>query len=401
MSLAEERETGAVPDRAELVRRARELGPRLAANAAEAEGARRIPDDSIGAVVEAGLFRITVPRRFGGYEVDVQTKLEVSSALAEADGSTAWVVTLINVCSWLAGLFPQQAQQDVFGADRDTRICGVLAPTAECRRAGGGLLVSGRWPYASGCLHSSWAVLGLPVVDEQGQQVDQGLALIPLSELMIEDTWFVAGMRGTGSNTIVAEDVFVPDHRILSVVRAVGGDYATEHRDEALYRSAFVPVLALVLAGPQVGLAQAALDFVIEKAPRRSIAYTSFERQIDSTAFQMAVGDAAMLVDTARLHVARAAADIDAAASRGEKLGYLARARIRADTGWAVRKAREAIDLLVSAHGASSFAESSPLQRIWRDSNVAGRHAVVLPDVNQELYGKALLGIEENITPLI
>jgi alkylation response protein AidB-like acyl-CoA dehydrogenase len=401
MSLLEEREAGAVPDRTELVRRARELGPRLAANAAEAERARRIPEDSIDAVVEAGLFRITVPRRFGGYEVDLQTKLEVSAALAEGDGSTAWVVTLVNVCSWLAGLFPDRAQQDVFGEDPGTRICGVLAPTAESTRADGGLLVSGRWPYASGCLHSSWAVLGLPVVDDRGEPIDQGLALVPLAELTVEETWFVAGMRGTGSNTIVAENVFVPDHRILSVVRAVGGEYATEHVDEALYRSAFVPVLALVLAGPQVGLAQAALDYVIEKAPRRSIAYTSFERQSDSTAFQTTLADAAMLVDTARLHVARAAADIDGAAARGEKLGYLARARVRADTAWAIRQAREAIDLLVSAHGASSFAESSPLQRIWRDSSVAGRHAVVLPDVNSELYGKALLGIEENITPLV
>jgi alkylation response protein AidB-like acyl-CoA dehydrogenase len=277
----------------------------------------------------------------------------------------------------------------------------VLAPTAESTRADGGLLVSGRWPYASGCLHSSWAVLGLPVVDDRGEPIDQGLALVPLAELTVEETWFVAGMRGTGSNTIVAENVFVPDHRILSVVRAVGGEYATEHVDEALYRSAFVPVLALVLAGPQVGLAQAALDYVIEKAPRRSIAYTSFERQSDSTAFQTTLADAAMLVDTARLHVARAAADIDGAAARGEKLGYLARARVRADTAWAIRQAREAIDLLVSAHGASSFAESSPLQRIWRDSSVAGRHAVVLPDVNSELYGKALLGIEGNITPLV
>src|SRR3546814_13082798 len=96
-------------------------------------------------------------------------------------------------------------------------------------------------------------MVGIPVVDESGEVIDQGLALIPMSELGIEDTWYVAGMRGTASNTLVAEEVFVPSHRILSVPAAVGGNYATEHPDEALYRSAFVPVLALVLVGAQVG----------------------------------------------------------------------------------------------------------------------------------------------------
>jgi alkylation response protein AidB-like acyl-CoA dehydrogenase len=362
---------------------------------------RRIPEESMRALAEAGLLRVTVPRRFGGYETDIRTKVDVAAAVSEADGSTGWIVTLINVCNWVTSLYCDRAQQDVFGADPNARACGVLTPSVTARRVDGGLVVNGRWAYASGCLHADWAILGVPVVDGQGEQTDEGMALVPLRELAIEDTWFVAGMRGTGSNTLVGEDVFVPEHRLMSASRAVQGDYPTEHKDEALYRSAFVPVLAVVLAAPQLGMARAALSHVLEKAPRRQVMYTVFQRQSDSTAFQMAVGDAAMMIDTAHLHVYRAAADIDGAAACGEKLDYLTRARIRADTAWAIRKAREAIDLLVSAHGSASFAESSPLQRIWRDSNTAGRHAVVLPLVNQELYGKALLGIEDNITPLI
>jgi alkylation response protein AidB-like acyl-CoA dehydrogenase len=138
MSLLEEREAGAVPDRTELVRRARELGPRLAANAAEAERARRIPEDSIDAVVEAGLFRITVPRRFGGYEVDLQTKLEVSAALAEGDGSTAWVVTLVNVCSWLAASSPtgRSRTSSVRIRERGSAACSRPPPRARAPTAG-------------------------------------------------------------------------------------------------------------------------------------------------------------------------------------------------------------------------------------------------------------------------
>jgi alkylation response protein AidB-like acyl-CoA dehydrogenase len=224
-----------------------------------------------------------------------------------------------------------------------------------------------------------------------------------MSDLTIEDTWFVAGMKGTGSNTLVAQDVFVPDHRIVSVPAAINNQYPTEHTGEVVYRSSFIPALALVLAGPQVGMARAAVDLVIEKAPKRQIAYTIFTRQTDSSAFQLQVSDAAMLADTALLHVERAARDIDETAARGEVMEYVMRARVRADTGWAIRKAREAIDTAISANGASSFADVSPLQRLWRDANTAGRHAVVLPSVNQEVYGKALLGIpyEDNITPLI
>lgn len=233
--------------------------------------------------------------------------------------------------------------------------------------------------------------------------IDQALAFIPMSELSIDETWFVAGMKGTGSNTIVAENVLVPEHRLYSVPRAIDNEYATEHTDEPLYRSSFIPLLTIILAGPQLGMAQAALQYVIDKAPKRGVTYTKFERQIDSTAFQLQIARAATLIDTAELHIMRAAGDIDGLAARAEKMPYVTGARVRQDTAYAVTQIREAIDLLMSAHGASAFADVSPLQRMWRDSNTAGRHAVIDPLVNQEIYGKALLGIpyEENITPLI
>jgi alkylation response protein AidB-like acyl-CoA dehydrogenase len=227
--------------------------------------------------------------------------------------------------------------------------------------------------------------------------------MVPVSDWSVEDTWFVAGMRGTGSNTIVADDVFIPDHRTLSLGAAVGGNYLTPFTDEVLYRSSFVPFLAIVLAGPITGLAKAALDLVIEKSSKRGLTYTQFTKQADSTAFQMAVAKAAMLCDTARLHMLRAAGDIDAAAARNEFLPFIDRARVRADAGYSTTCAREAIDILLTAHGTGSFAEINPLQRIWRDASTAGRHAVLSPLLSDEIYGKALVGLpaEENITPLI
>ncbi len=392
----------AVPTAAELVARARALQPLLTANAVKGEADRRVAEESIQAMVDAGLFKLAVPRRYGGYETSVRTMLEVSAAVGEADGGTAWVLTLVNVCAWLVGLFPERAQDEIFGADPGALVSGVLAPTATAVRVDGGWRVTGKWFYNSGSWHATWAGLGFPVTDDEGEVVNQGLALIPRSDLGLEDTWFVAGMRSSGSNCLVADDVFVPEHRVMVVPPAIGGDYPTEHADsEPLYRSAFVPVLALVLVGPQLGLGQAALDYVISRAGKKPISYTFFATQAESAGFQLQIAEAARLIDTARLHALRAADDIDDAAARGEYPDFLTRARVRSDTGYTAESITKAIDILLYAHGAGSFADVSPLQRIWRDSATAARHAVVSPQVSYEVYGKALLGANDTITPLV
>ena len=401
-SATDTRSTAKVPDAVELVARVKELQPLIRKNAAQGEKDRRVVEESIQALTEAGMFKVAVPRRYGGYETSMRTMLDVSSAVAEADGGTSWVVTLTNVCAWLVGLFPEQAQDDVFGADPDAKVSGVLAPTSSTRKVDGGWRVTGRWYYNSGSLHASWAVLGVPVTNAAGDVVDQGLVLIPTSEMTLEDTWFVAGMRSSGSNCLIADGVFVPEHRMLSVPAAIGGDYPSELTGhEPFYRSAFVPILALVLVGPQLGMGRAALDLVISKAAKKPISYTFFEAQADSVAFQLQIAEAAQMIDTATLHAYRAADDIDQAAARGVYPDFLTRARVRADTGLIAEKITRAIDILLSAHGAGSFAEVNPLQRIWRDSAVAARHAVVAPMVSNEVYGKALLGRQDSITPLV
>ena len=392
----------APPTVADLVARARELAPLLRKNAAAGEANRRVEEETIGAVRQAGLMRVCTPKRYGGWEMNTRAMLEISSAIAEADGGTGWVVNLNNICCWLTSLYPVKAQDEVFGADPDACVSGVLNPTAEAKKVKGGFRITGSWHYNSGGWHAQWAVLGMPIVDDGGEAVDQGLALIPMTDLERVDTWFVAGMKSSGSITLKAHDVFVPEHRIFSVPRAIEGKYLTETKaQEPFYRSAFVPILSIILVGPILGLGRAALDYVRQKASSRTIAYTFFEKQTSSVAFQLQVAEAALMIDTAHFHAYRAADDIDDAAMRGVYPDMLTRARVRADTGYVVEKITQAIDKLLFAHGSGGFADASPLQRIWRDAAVASRHAVVLPPIGYELYGKALLGVENNITPLI
>jgi len=173
--------------REDLVARAAKLVPLLAENAARSETDRRVVEENITALDEAGLLSIMRPKRFGGLETDFRTKLEVSRELARGCGSTAWVTSLMNVCAWFVGLWPEQAQLDVWGDDPSSRVAGVLAPTSTATRVDGGFRISGRWSYASGSAHAQWALVGVPLVDSDGGFVDQGVVLVPMNEVTIED----------------------------------------------------------------------------------------------------------------------------------------------------------------------------------------------------------------------
>ncbi|MFF7358515.1 acyl-CoA dehydrogenase family protein [Streptomyces filipinensis] len=389
-------------EQATLPGRAAALVELLRRNAARTEQDRCVAAENIAALDEAGLFSLTVPQRLGGHQERIRTLVEVSSELGRGCGSTAWTTSLINISGWLIGLYPQRAQREVYAQGPGTRACAALPPHGTGRTADAGSIVTGRWGFASGCLHARWALLGMTLTDERGERLDQALALVPMDQLTIEDTWHVAGMRGTGSNTLVAEGVFVPAHRILSVTHALQGVYPTEFKEETLYRAAFVPTLALSLAGPLLGLARGAMELVLASlALGRGISHTNYAEAREAPSTQTQLAEAASLIDTATLHLMRAADDADSWAASGQSMPLINRTRARMDIGTVARCSRDALDLLLNVQGTRSFADDSPLQRIWRDLETGTRHAMVNPAIATEMYGRALLGIEDQISPLI
>jgi alkylation response protein AidB-like acyl-CoA dehydrogenase len=387
-----------VPD---LVARARELRPLLAAHAAEAEFSQqaetsgRIHPEVIDAVRAAGLFRLTVPLRFGGYQLPFRTVTEVCSVIAEGCGSTGWVTGFANTGKWVASLWSAQAQEEIFSVGPDAIHAGTSKPTADVIVVEGGYRISGSWPSMSALPYATWAGVFLLIPAGDGEQPVLAEALIKADEITIENTWNVAGLRGTGSESAVAKDVFVPEHRVTDLSLLQSSDftlYPTPFKDEALYRTAMHPVLALAIAMPAVGLAQGALDLAVGGA-ERPLSGTTYQHQKDSVSFQNEISDAAMLADTARLHMYRAAEDLDRFATAGQVMDLVTRARVRADTGWAVKCAAECVDKIMTAVGPGAFAATSPFQRIWRDVNIAARHGAASHLLNRELYGKALLGV--------
>ncbi|MEU1542021.1 acyl-CoA dehydrogenase family protein [Actinacidiphila glaucinigra] len=385
---------------ADLAARAAALQPLLQQRAAQGEADRVIPPAVVEALGEAGVFRSLTPKRYGGHETDLRTLIEVSEALGQADGSAAWVGMIISVTNWLACLFPEKAQEEVFGTDPDARVTGVAAPTGIGERVPGGWRVTGRWSYNSGAPYATWAAVGALLKDEQGEVTDQALVLIPAAELAVEDTWHTAGMRGTASNTLVGQDVFVPEHRVLSVPAAAEGVYPRPTRGEALYSAPFGPMLVLCLTGPLLGLGRAALEAVTSAAASKPLSFTIYGRQAESVGVQTQIAEAALKIETARMLVHRAATEVDTAAAAAP-MNYAARAHIRARAGYAVQQILEAINILLNAHGSSAFAETSPLQRIWRDANAAARHAGLVPAVGLEVYGKTLLGVEDRVSHMV
>jgi alkylation response protein AidB-like acyl-CoA dehydrogenase len=380
---------------------AERMRPLLRANAARTENDRRLAPENVEALEDAGLFKVMVPKRWGGFGASINTYVRTAAALAHGCPATGWVQSITNISAWIGSHLPDRGQEEIF-ADSSPRICSVLSPTATARRVAGGYLIEqARWSFASGCLHSNWAGVGIPLVDENGKMVEHGIAYIPMDELEIQDDWFVAGMRGTGSNTLTAKNVLVPDHRVLSFTRALNGEWpAQRHGGEVSDRYSVMPVLAIDLVGPVIGAAEAALEAVTEGATRRGITYTTYVRQADSSVVHRNLGEAALRIDAARLHALRAAADIDAGASSGCSMDFMTRARVRADAAWTGKLLRDAIDQLASIGGAGAFADNHPVQRLWRDANVASRHAALAIGACLEIYGRAMLGVD-NITAMI
>jgi alkylation response protein AidB-like acyl-CoA dehydrogenase len=382
------------PEISALVQRVAATVPTLLANGAEGEIDRRIPETSLRALIDSGAFRTSVPTRFGGFAGSCRAGIAVAREIGRGDGGAAWVFGIYDSGAWVTALLPLRAQQEVWGESPDTLVSIVLATTSKAVKVEGGYRVTGKWNYGTGSLHAAWSLLGVPLEDEQGNVIDGGLALIPAADLSSEETWFVAGMKSTGSNTQVADDVFVPDYRILPLSPALEGEYPGRGvNPELSYRTPFVPSLVLKLVGPHLGMGRTVLDLVIAKASTKSIAYTSYDRQVDSVSFQLAVARAALLLETAELFLGSLADQLQVEAEAGFYRPYAERIHVRAGVGWAVESVTHEIDTLLSAHGSGAFADVNAIQRFWRDQATAARHAHSLPSMGYEVYGKVLLGL--------
>ncbi|MEV4343569.1 acyl-CoA dehydrogenase family protein [Actinoplanes sp. NPDC049596] len=376
-----------------LVTRAQELIPLLSAHAAEAEENGRPAAAVVSALREAGFLTLFAPASLGGRQSSLATAVEVFDRLGRGCGASAWTAMLASGGSYLTALLGDEARADVWGAGPDAMVCGGFSPTASAEVVPGGLSVSGRWQPLSGVLEAQWVLVAVP---------EHGMVLIPVAAGVVERTWRVAGMQGTGSHTFVVRDAFVPAHRVLSMPRMLSGGYASDHPGEPIYQAMPIPFLSVAMMGPVLGMGTGMLSATLERLEQgKPIGGTVYRDARNAPSVRFAIADAASRVDTARLHTARAVADVEAAQRAGRLLPVEARARIRMDTAAAVTALREAVRLLLDVNGASGFASAQPVQRFWRDIEVATRHQMLAADAGREAYGRALLGVTEQSSPML
>jgi len=385
----------------DLVAAAEALAPTFLARSLDDPDIRRVPDANIDDLKAAGLLSVIQARRNGGLETDMVTQLEVTAALGEGCPSTAWVAGVGHAHSWLISHFPAAAQADIYGDDPRQLVSAVIGPRGRAERTGDSFTLSGFWPFGSGCEHStSWVLLGAELFDEAGEKFDEGIFAVETEQVEILDDWQVVGLTATGSCSMTATDVVVPEHRFLSMRGVVEGTSpGRDLHDGWLPAAAPVPILSACIAGPALGAARAAMEHFKELIPGKVIAYTS-DVQLDSPTTHRQFAEAAMLVDEGEALLYRTARAIDDHARSGVEMDLVTRARCRMDCAQGVRRCLEAVRILFLASGGSGLKKTSRLGRLMADLQAMNMHGILNLETNQEMYGRVLLGLPQN-TPLI
>jgi alkylation response protein AidB-like acyl-CoA dehydrogenase len=388
-----------VPTRAELVARAQELVPVLKANALSEEENRQLSDDTVGALTDAGIFRMRVPAHFGGYECDTRTLVEVSTHIARGSGAAAFAVATWWITSWVLGLFPDELQDDVFST-RDVRACGTLAATGTATPANGGVIVTGRWAFNTGATHSKWKILAATLSTPDGG-VEPIMAVVPVDDIKLVDDWYTSALQGTGSVTAIADELYVPAERYLRIAPLLEQRYASRRNaGSPMYRAPMIAAISASTAGKLVGLAKAAREAFFERLPDRGITHTAYTSQAAAPVTHLQVAEASLKIDEAEFHAYRLATMVDEKGLRDEPWTLEERAYSRMVVGRTCQLAKDVADLLNLASGSSSLYSTVPIQRIQRDVQAINLHALNNPTTNLELYGRILCGLEPN-TPFV
>ena len=374
---------------AEYHERIASLSTSLRERTVEAEKQRRLSQQTIDELVAAGLFRAYLPARFGGPELFMAEVLPLITQIARACPATAWVLAIMQMHIWLMGLYPQQAQDEVFRDDSDTLVCGVLQPRAMAKRVAGGYeLGETTWPYSSGCDFARWATVG-GLVHSDGGPPEMKVFLLPEAEYDIIDDWHVAGLRGSGSKSLATSGTFVPEHRAIKFADAITGELSKNL--SALYQSSILPMLCLNLTAPPLGAAYTAIEVFINHIENRNLPF-SLHKQVDSAQAHRLLGEALMQTGSAELMLECGTAMVRDTAEAGEIMPLVERNRTRVYSSGAVRQCVAAIESLFLASGGTALQDTHPLQQFNRDAKAMALHAAIAHENNLELWGASRLG---------
>jgi alkylation response protein AidB-like acyl-CoA dehydrogenase len=370
------------------------LLPAIAANAAQAEKERKVPDENIALLKGIGMHRAFQPKPYGGMEISLPQFADCVVALAGACASTAWAFSLLCTHSHQLAMFSKQLQDEVWGDNPDATASSSIAPFGKVVETEGGVIFNGEMGWSSGSDHAEWAIVGCRRLDAEGNQ-NYCFAVLPRSDYEIRDDWFAAGMKGSGTKTLIIKDAFVPNHRIQQAKDMMEGRSAGFglYPDSKIFYSPYRPYFASGFSAIGLGVAERMLEAYREKTRNRVRAYTGVNVGTATPAL-MRLAESTHQVAAARAFLEKTWQEH---AEHSERHQYPSRETLafwRTNQAYAVKMCIQAVDRLFEAAGGTSWFESSEMQRLFRDSHMTAAHAYTDYDVCAQILGRELMGLE-------
>jgi len=376
-----------------VIAKAKELRPLLMAEAAAGE-AQRSPTKKVEeALFEHKILNAMLPKRLGGLGLSFTDFSRMQIEIAKGDPAISWVVQIINGTSWVTSLAPDSVQDAVFGKG-PTTICGAYNPPGKARKVEGGWIINGAWPYTSGSRQSEWAQQGVVLEGYDGPVVPGiSMCYIPFKDLTMVDTWFVTGMQGTGSDTSVAKDVFIPEGQMVLMNERAGQiDRTKRHFGAPSDLLPVVPVVRTTGIAQLIGAVEAMLEIVRDEAAKKPVLTTIIPKRINSGAYMSDLGEAAAMIDTAKLILFHLVGEFDQVGLTGVELTLEQKARHRAQCAQMIKLVHGASESLMFLAGSSAFSLEKPISRYWKDVSMGLRHIQNIPTIGYEIYGRNIAG---------
>ncbi len=378
---------------ADPVRRARQLRPLIEGAAPAIEQGRQVTAELQAALHEAGLFRLYLPRSFGGEEVQPATFVAVVEEIAKADASTAWCVAQASGCSLAAAYLDPDVAREIFGAPDAVLSWGPVGQNAKATNVDGGYRFSGTWPFASGSRHARWLAGHCPLVDADGKprlwpdgKPMERTLLFPKSSATIHDVWHVVGLKGTGSDSYTVSDVFVPAP--YSFTR----ESADDRREKGpLYRFTSYQLFGASFAGVALGIARAALDAFIAVASSK-VPMLAIKPLRESASVQLHVAQAEARLQASRAFVFQTLEQMWETVARGDDFSMQQRATLRLAAVHAVHQCKEVVEMAYHLAGGTAIFENQAFERRMRDIHAVTQQ-VQSQISNFEVAGQVLLGL--------
>ena len=380
----------------ELLEKARQIRDEVAKVALETEERGNLSEDIVKKLCEAGFFSAMTPSEFGGQEMPLDVVFDICDYIAQGCVSTAWVTCLVSIHNWMVGLFPLEGQKEVFGANSYQLVSATFSPKGKAFKVEGGYILSGRWPFITGVKHDSWVIVGaMYLPNSKDEKPVPKVFILPQKQVEILDTWYVSGMKGTGSNDIKVNEIFVPEYRVANLKDLLNGNSpGSKVLKSGNFQWCLAPVTAISGTAPAIGAAKRVVQIYKDKLQ----SFLNNNVEIRQTAL-VRFSDITTRLEAVELLAKKSVEEMMLKTENGG-LCLEDRAKYRVRCTLVVKECKAIVNEVLDVMGSRAHYLTEEIQRFARDITMIYSHIMLDFDGANEVYGRLQLGLPHN-TPII